>query len=352
MKMAGKTPGRISARRWQLALERRSAQLLVVFVALVLPACSPALAVREPIAMSAFPADSYAASNMVIVGQVRMALPNGWRFKGTKKGDPEDIRFFIRDTGSNTLTGALRHTHFDFPVAAARVAEVYAQKAMSKFTDKEIRKAEIDGRESYVVQGTWGSEKQRASALIQQGTQGISDITLLADPGYFTRDPQIAYTIFNSYKFMPMRMSERRIKGAFGFRCHDGSLSWFDDADAPWESKGYYVSGRLGGEFVVLGITQVSTTRFPDFFKMDKFGIPEFSTDIHFAGQSYAARAIGNVSEERKSVRVIYLFKHAGTDYRMEVYRARLPLPAEDAKRIHEDPEIRRALDEYFYFDG
>ena len=332
-------------------MNKLSASALGLTLALSLSACTSALSVREPIVMHNYTTDVDAAPNLLVVSQVRMALPEGWRFKATKPEDSKDIRFFIHDTGSNTVIGSLRHTHFDFPVSVSRLALVYADKAMSSFSDKEIAKAEIDGRESYVIQGTWDDKKQRASALIQQGSQGISDITLIADPGYFTRDPSTAYTIFNSYQFMPRGISERRIKGSFSFKCDDGNLHWLNDTDGTWDSKGFVVSGTLAGEFVVLGISEVKTPRLSDFLKLDVLAVKEFETEVHIAGMSFPARAAGDESAEKKNVWVDYIFKHGGKHYRMQVYRTTDKSKAADARKLHEEPEIRRALDTYFAFN-
>jgi hypothetical protein len=317
-----------------------------------LSACTAAPAIREPIVMRNYSPDAYTASNLLVARQVRMALPEGWRFKAASPEEKEmkDVRFFIKDTGSNTVTGALRYTGFDHPVPVSRLAPLYAEKAMSEFSNKEIAKTEIDGEESYVVQGTWTDQKQRASALIQQGPKGISDITLIADPGYFTRDPSTAYTIFNSYQFMPRGISERRIKGAFSFKCDNGSMEWFNDTDGTWDTNGFVVSGRLAGEFVVLGITEVKTSRFSDFFKLERLSIKEFETEVHIAGMSFPARGIGNESSEKKLVSMHYLFKHGGKSYRMHVYRTTELSTVVEAQKLHEEPEIRRALDAYFYF--
>jgi hypothetical protein len=332
-------------------MNKRLVTALGISLMLSLSACTAALSIREPIAMQNYTADAYAESNLLVVNQVRMALPEGWRFKATKKEDAEDILFFIKDTGSNTVSGALRYNRFDYPVSVSRAAPIYAEKAMDGFSNKEIAKTEIDGRESYVIQGSWKDEKQRASALIQQGAQGISDITLIADPGYFTRDPSTAYTIFNSYKYMPRDISERRIKGTFSFKCDDGKMDWFNDTDGTWDVKGFVVGGDLAGEFVVLGIAEVKTSRFSDFFKLETLSVKEFEAEVHIAGKSFPARAVADESQEEKNVWASYLFKHGGKDYRMQVYRTTKLSKAADIRKLHEEPAIRRALDTYFYFN-
>lgn len=316
---------------------------------LSLSACTAALSIREPIAMQNYTADAYAESNLLVVRQVRMALPEGWRFKGKAKEDAKDILFFIKDTGSNTVTGALRYNSFDYPVAVSRAAPIYAEKAMDGYSDKTIAKTEIDGWESYVIQGSWKDEKQRASALIQQGKQGISEITLIADPGYFTRDPSTAYTVFNSYKFMPRGISERRIKGMFSFKCGDGSMQWYSDLDDVWDVKGFVAAGTLAGEFVALDIAEVKTPRFSDFFKLEKLSVKEFETEVHIAGKSFPARAVAD--EEQNHVWAGYIFKYGGKDYRLEVYRTIKQSKPADVQKLHEASEIRRALDTYFYFN-
>jgi hypothetical protein len=319
-------------------------------LALLLSACSPALSVREPIVMRSYPADTYAESNLLVVKQVRMALPEGWRFKARELDDVEDILFFIRDTGSNTVTGALRYTHFNFPINVSHIAQPYADKAMKQFSDKQLAKTEIDGREAYVIQGTSNDKMQRISTLIQLGTQGVIDITLAADTGYFTREQSTVYTLFNSYQFVPPSLSERRIRGAFSFRCEDGSMEWMDDIDNAWALKGFEVSGTLADEYVVLGIAEVKTQRFSDFLKVEDMSIKEFDTEVHIAGKHFPAKAVGDEYDLRFSM--YYLFEHGGKAYRMFVYRTALELPVADARKLHEEPEIRRALDTYFYFDS
>jgi len=77
-------------------------------VALAMTACTPALTWREPLAMSEYPSDGYVDSNMVVVAQVRMALPEGWRFHRRKKEDPKSIRFWIQDPGGNAVKGLVQ----------------------------------------------------------------------------------------------------------------------------------------------------------------------------------------------------------------------------------------------------
>jgi hypothetical protein len=319
-------------------------------LALPLSACTSALTIREPIVMRNYSPDSYSESNLLIVNQVRMALPEGWRFKARKKENAEDILFFIKDTGSNTVSGGFRYHRFDFSIAISQVLPAYIKNTMGDLSDKELAKTEIDGREAYIFQGTSKGDSQRASAFIQQGTQGISEITLFADLGYFTRDPSIAYTIFNSYQFMPRGISERRLKGMFSFKCDDGLMRWYSDTDGPWVSKGFLASGKLDGSFVMLEIAEVKTARFSDFFKLDQLSIKEFETVVHIAGKSFPAQAMGDESD--KNVWVSYIFKHDGKHYRMEVYRSIENSKVADVRKLHEEPEIRRALDTYFYFNG
>ena len=334
-------------------MNRLLSSLLVSAVALATAACSPALTWREPISMTEHSPDAYVGSNMLVSRQVRMALPEGWHFKRRKKGEPEGVRLWIHDTGGNAVMGAYAFKHFDFPIAPSRATEVYAGIAMNGFEQKEAHRTEIDGNETHVILGAKeDTGKQRLSALIYEGQNAISDITLSVDPGYFAKNPHLPYAIFNSYKVMPRQVSERRIKGSFSFRCDDGSLEWFDDHAGKWESGGFAVAGKLGGELVIISIRQVSTARFQDFFKMERFQSQETAAELHFAGKTYPARVIVRDSRADKHVHAAYLFQHAGKDYLLDVFRAFTEYRPTDARSLHDEPEIRRALEARFYFDG
>jgi hypothetical protein len=335
-----------------VAMNKLLAAALCFPLVLFLQGCASAPVMRDPISMRSYPADAYAESNLLVFNQLRMALPEGWRFKGRRSEDPKDILLFIEDTGSNTVNGGLRYTRFDTPVSISRVANYYANEVMGKFSDRQIAKTELDGEEAYIVQGTWENGNQRASALIQQGRQGLLDITLITDPGYITREPGTIYTIFNSYQFMPQGISERRIKGMFSFKCDDSTLEWRDDARGTWVVHGFGVSGDVAGTYLGINIEEVKTARFEDFIKPERMTIKEFETEVHFAGKSFPAKAIGRVDTEKKYVMVYFLFKHGGKQYLMYYYRPTEAVQVANPLTFHQEPEIRRALDTYFYFDN
>lgn len=328
------------------------AATLRLTLVLFFPACVSAPVLREPISMRSYPADAYAESNLLVVDQVRMALPQGWRFMAKEEKDPKDILFLIKDTGSNTVAGHLRYAGFDQPVAVSGVVQYYANEGMNKFSDRQIAKTEIDGKEAYVVQGTWENGAQRSSALIQVGTQGIMDITLFTDPGYLTREPSTVYTIFNSFEIMPKRLSERRIKGMFSFKCEDAIMQWVTDNDIAWGVKGFRVSGNVAGEYLGIDINEVKTSSFEDLLKLERMTIKEFATQVQLAGQSFPAKAIGREEKEKQYVMMYFLFKHGGKNYYMHLYRPTGKLKVADIQTLHQEPEIRRALDTYFYFDS
>jgi hypothetical protein len=321
--------------------------------ALAVTACMPALTWREPLVMSEYPSDGYVDSNMVVVAQMRMALPEGWRFHRRKKEDPKTIRLWIQDTGGKAVTGAYLFSHFEFALSPTRTTEVYAKSAMKNFDQKEVHRTEIDGDEAYVVSGVKDEHNlQRLSALIYEGKSSISEITLLIDSGFSAKNPRLPYEIFNSYKLMPRQMSERRMKGSFSFKCNDGSMEWLDDSDGKWESHGFSVTGKLGADDYIIGIRQVSTTRFQDFLKMERFQKEEYNTEIHLAGAAYPARAIVRDSRDDKHVHAAYFFKHNGKDYLLSVFRAFPVYRETDANNVHREPEVVRVLDTNFYFDG
>jgi hypothetical protein len=144
-------------------------------------------------------------------------------------------------------------------------------------------------------------------------------------------------------------MSERRIKGSFSFKSDDGSLEWLDDSTRKWQTNGFSVIGKVGGESVILEVSQVSTTRFQDFFKLERFQAAEIATELHLAGKTFAARAIVSEGREGKNAQAVFMFKHQGKDYMLDIFRVLSEHDAADARSLHNDKAIRHALDTSFY---
>jgi hypothetical protein len=349
---------------------------LATAVTLAAVACSPAMIQPESVTVTDSPAsaasvekltwsaplatsqppDAYVASNMLVTNHVRMALPEGWRFKRRREEDPKGVSLWIHDTGGNAVSGAYSFNHFDFAISPLRATGVYADKLMGGYKEKEARRTEIDHSEAHVVKGvSRETGQQRISTLIFQGSssiRAINDITLLADPSYLAQNPGLPHAIANSFKLMPGQMAERRIKGSFSFRCHDGTMDWLDDSTLKWQTAGFSVIGKAGDAAVVIDIGQVSTARFQDFFKLERFQPGEIATELHFAGRVFPARAVIGLPNEKKNVKVAFLFKHEGKDYLLGIFRKLQGDEDVDAANLHKDKGIRRVLDESFYYNG
>ena len=311
---------------------------------------------REPLSATEDRANGYLTSNLLVTRHVRMALPEGWRFQRRSEDDPKDVALWIHDTGGNAVSGAYLHTHFDFAISPARATGVYADKVLSRYKNKEARRTEIDGSEAHVLQAMSGETgKKRVSTLIYEGSRSIrniDDITLLFDPAYLAQNPGVPTAIASSFKIMPGKMAERRIKGSFSFRCQDGTLEWLDDSSKKWQAAGFSIIGKAGDNGVIVGVSRVSTTRFQDFFKTEMFQPGEIQTELHFAGKVFPARALVGAWKEDRATKVAYMFQHEGKDYLVEVF---LKLHGDgelEGKNLLNDKDVRRILDTSFYFDG
>jgi hypothetical protein len=323
---------------------------------LALSGCSPALRWREPVTLSEYSPDRYLGSNMLVAGQRRMALPDGWWFQRRQETDAERLLFWIHDTGGNSVTGALGFERVNFAVSGQRLAERFAEIGMKDFTDKVVHRTEIDNTEAFILHGERESMRwHRVTGLIVDNFStgaGVSDITFLGDKGYFDQNQAVIYTVLNTFKVMPRGQSERKIKGAFGFRCDDGSFGWLDDQNTRWLKKGFAIAGPVDGGNLIIGVGEVSTTRFADLLKMDLFDPQEIQTTLHVAGGSYPARAVIRNEPKKKLVSIALVFKREGKDYMLDLFRSFKNRSDSMDPMLHEIPEFRTVLDRYFYFDG
>ncbi|UQA55968.1 hypothetical protein [Polyangium aurulentum] len=331
---------------------RRILSIVSMTLSLAAVSCvSHEVTVREPIDMAAYPADAYVATNMLVANHIRMALPDRWNFKKKEKDDDKSTWFQIEFNGRESVRGAFRFNHFEFPVSLNRVSEKYGDLAMSKFIEKELHRTEIDQKDAFVIFGKLEEPSlQRASTVIALDESNLAEITLVGESQYFTTKPQLAYAISNTFKIMPGDLSERRLKGTFSFKCDDGTMRWVDDVLGPYRSKGFSVGGRLDNGYVLLGVAQVATTRFNDVVKQSQFDVPEFETDLRFAGATYRARAIAHTDLTKNFMHSVFFIKHQGQDYLVTVFRGYDSGHDTDAKEMHTVPAIQEALDKYFYF--
>jgi proteasome lid subunit RPN8/RPN11 len=324
-------------------------------VSLATAACAPAVRWSEPATPASSSADSYVDSNMLTLAQRRMAVPEGWSFRRKKDSDAKQIMFWIHDTGGNSVTGAYAFEHIGFSIGGPRATERLAQFKMKNFSDIVAQRTEIDNTEAYIVQGANEPKSLRkitgwVFGHPNTGTD-LSDISFIGDRAYVDQNQRVLYTILNTFKVMPRGLSERKLKGSFSFRCDDGAFGWVDDVAGRWQQKGFAVAGPVddnGG--LVVSIRQVMTTRFADFIKMDLFNPREFETVLHFAGNSFPARAIHRNDPDKKIASTVLLFKHEGKDYMLELFRSFKTHPETIDPAMHDAPATRAALDSKFYF--
>lgn len=312
--------------------------------------------VREPMSLAPYSADKNVEANMVAVSHIRMALPEGWTFKrSSTKKDDEPILFEIQDDNKGKVVGSFRYHHFDYAVSLPRLAQGYGKLAMTGLIDKEAFATSVDNHDAYLLRGKKeDTGLERMSLLVLDGPEDVHDISLASvESNYFTSNPQVANTIFNSYKIVPWDLSERRIKGSFSFRCDDGSMRWIDDEKTLFLSKGFSVGGPLGRDYLMVAISQVSTKRFERFLNLARFNIPEFETEVRFAGTTYKARAVAHDGREKgKGAWSYFIFDHAGQTYALDIFRKFEENREMDIKTMHTDEAITRVLDTYFYFNG
>jgi len=317
-------------------------------------ACAPTVRWSNPVTLTEYSADSYANSNMLIVANTRMALPEGWFFRARRKSDPKQILFWIHNAGGKVI-GAYRVEHVDFSLSGPRVAERFAKTVMKDFGDITVQRTDVDNSEAYIVNGVKDGRLQRVTGLIldnnvRNGTV-LSEITFVDDKAYVDQNLRAFYTILNTLKTTPHSLSERKLKGSFSFKSDDGSFQWISDEHGRWQQKGFTVVGPVGNGALFISIQQVATARFADFYKMELFDPKEIQTELHFAGNSYPARAIHRAVSKEEKASTVFLFKHEGKDYMLKLYRSKTPPDTLDPA-IHEIPEVRAVLETKFYFDN
>lgn len=322
--------------------------------ALTITACvSREVTVREPINMSTYKAEGYTATNMVVSDHIRMAAPEGWHFHSKKKEDPAEVRFWIRDKGSNSTHGVVRMNKLDFNPDLKMLAPRYAELAMAKFSEKEARETELDGYPAQIVTGKHeDGSVSRISALVSTNSTNLVEITLASSSNQFLADPSLPYSIINSYKLMPSSLSLRHIQGSFSFRCHDARFWWVTDVAETFMKGGFLVAGPVDDSIVFFDVAQVSTTEFKDLYKMSLFDVPEYSTEVHLAGSTYSARGIGYHAKEKNWTSAKFMFKHQDKNYVLGVAWKSKQYRYMDPKTLHELPVVREALDKYFFFAG
>jgi len=335
---------------------RRLCFFVVILVASVATlACAPRLQWGQPVSMADYPTDGYLQTNMLTVQRRRFALPEGWHFQRRRDTDAERIKLWIHDTGGNKVTGAYGWEYVKVPISGPIAAERYADLTMKEFTQKSVQRTEIDGTESYLYQGVNEDHRwKRLSAVLfdTSGGEGtsLSDVTFLGDLATFDQDARTLYAILGTFKIMPRDLSERKIKGTFSFKCDDGALVWVDDESNKLIKKGFKVFGKVPNGSVILVVGQISTTRFADFLNMKLFSDEETSMTLRFAGGTYEARALHGDHPTKKNASTVYLFKHEGQDYMLEIFRGFDTSPGPVSAPMHEAPEILALLDRKFYF--
>lgn len=325
-----------------------------IFAALAMTACATnEVTVRDPVNMADYPAQNYIVANMVVTDHVRMAAPEGWHFHSKKKEDAKDILFWIKDKGNNSTRGVVRMSTLDFEFDLQRLAPKYAEISMNNFVDKEVHETELDGYPTQIVTGKHNNGSvDRISALVSTKSKTIVEITFASTSNSLLANPSVPYSILNSYKLMPGNLSMRYIRDSISFRCDDGSWIWLNDRADSFVDNGYAVAGVVDESLVIIDVARVSTSQFRDLFKMKVFDVPEYETEVHLAGQTFAARAIGRGPDEKNRTSAQFLFKHMGKDYSLGVsWVPKRDLPA-NPKTLHEIPAIRTALDNYFTFAG
>lgn len=328
--------------------------ILTMIGAFALTACaSGEVVVREPVRMSSYPAENHVAANMIISHHVRMAAPEGWHFHSKEKDQSDEVLFWIRDNGSNSIQGVVRLNKLDFYPDLRLLAPRYGELAMAKFNDKEVHETEIDGFPSQIITGKHQEDStERMSALVSTGSTNLVEVTFASRSQQLLANPSLPYSILNSYKLMPGNLSARYIRDSFSFRCDDGQWIWINDMARAFMKGGYTVAGLVNRSLVLVDVAQVSTTQFRDLYKMQVFDVPEFETEIHLAGQAFPARAIGHHVDSNKHTSSAFLFKHANKDYLLGItWVSKKSEPAEP-KTMHELPAIREVLDKYFTFAG
>lgn len=328
--------------------------ILAMVGAFALTACaSGEVVVRDPVKMSSYSADSHVAANMVITKHVRMAAPEGWHFHTKEKGQSDDVLLWIRDNGSNSIQGVVRLNKLDFHPDLRLLAPRYGELAMAKFSDKEVHETEIDGYPSQIISGKHNEDSaERISALVSTGSTNLIEITIGSRSHQFLANPSLPYSIINSYKLMPGNLSARHIRDSFSFRCEDGKWIWINDLARTYMKAGYTAAGIVDGALVLVDVARVSTTHFRDLYKVEAFDVPEYETEIHLAGQTFPARAIGHHVDKNQHTSAEFLFKHGNNDYLLGLTWVSKKSEPPDPKTIHENPSIRAVLDKYFSFAG
>jgi hypothetical protein len=317
--------------------------------------CAPAVRWREPLTLADGSTNSYVDSNMLTFAQRRMALPEGWSFQGRKPSDAKPIMFWIRDTGGQDVSGVYSFESIGVPLYGATAVERFAQFRFKDFSDVVAQKTEIDHTEAYVVQGSLASRRWRKIHALMfdhppVGT-AVSEIDFLGDEAYVDQNRRVLYAILNTFKIVPRGLSERKIKGAFSFKCDDDTFSWLSDSPGRWQKNGFSVAGRVEDNgLLMLSVRQVMTTRFADFIKMEIFDPHEFQTVLHLAGGSFPARAIHRNNPDQKVASTVLLFQREGKDYMVEVIRAFKTHPDTVDPAMQDAPSTRAALDSKFYF--
>ena len=288
-------------------------------------------------------------TNELVSNQTGLALPDSWSFKRSDNEiEPGDVAFTLFDLKNNNGTGQgfVQYRKTQSKVSAYKAAEWYEGISDSE-KDRILYPTTIDGRQAYVLSSITKKDGfDTRAAIIPGKNSGINIVWLLADARYFTDNPEVPYSIFNSYKDKPEDYSYRRVAKGMWFECDDGAWHWSNDYH-----DGFYIADgkkvKLNSLIGIRSGNDYESVR--DLYGADaELDISPFSPTINIADGSYQADAIGMTSNG--FYKITYLFERNNNKYILY-----LGVDIEDTykppEELHEIPEIIEALNGYIHID-
>jgi len=319
-------------------------RMLVLAIGFMLCSCS-AVTIKEDIDLKSYQPDDTFSKNVLVVKQTRMAIPEGWSFQARTKKDSKGIFFRFVDNRSNII-GWFEWVNIKKMIEPSKLVQWFAESILKGNRDVVGRKTFISAVPSYLVTSKSANGKfDQFDALIVEG-KTFNDIVVTAHDGYLYSNPEIAYKIFNSYKFERADISERTLGDLPKFRCDDRKWEWYNDIGL----RGYYIGTRTG-RIITIAVEETQYATLDEFAKQNKFkhpfSSPEFDVSLTIGKQTLKAvakcfqtpdNAYEYLLTEMNGKKLVISFTIKATELKTE------------PTKLHEDQEVSDALRRYFSF--
>jgi hypothetical protein len=195
----------------------------------------------DPISLSKYDVKDLLQLNSVVYLQTQLAFPTDKMYVTLPGKDDNDEIIFVFKDYNDVIYGTYKYIKLGVEnIDLDKLIDYYAKNYIPSILFKTIHKTFIDGRESFIVTGKTKENKfDYFSSVIIEGSN-LTIFTLITDENFLFLDPDFAYKMFASYKFIKsQKLNQRTIKDFVCFKNSDGLMKYFRDNV---NTKGYYIT--------------------------------------------------------------------------------------------------------------